>query len=82
MPVAMQADVYNDSNRKTIARFKGRVLIVHGDEDPIVPISYAYKAEKLYNDASVIAVHGADHCFVGHLDELARSIKSFFNTAS
>ena len=65
-----------------IARFKGKVLIVHGDEDPVVPYSYAEKAAELYRDAAVIPIHGADHCFVGHLDELTDSIKSFFTSAS
>ena len=65
-----------------ISRFKGKVLIVHGDEDPVVPYSYAEKAAELYKDAKVIPIHGADHCFVGHLEELADSIKVFFNTVS
>ena len=65
-----------------ISRFKGKVLIVHGDEDPVVPYSYAEKAAELYKDAKVIPIHGADHCFVGHIDELADSIKDFFNTVS
>lgn len=63
-----------------ISKFKGKVLIVHGDEDPIVPYSYAEKAVRLYNDAELAPIHGADHCFVGHLDELAYSIKYFFNS--
>ena len=62
----------------SIARFKKKVLIVHGDEDDIVPFSYAEKAEKLYNDAELIPIHGADHGFIGHLDELADAICSFF----
>ena len=63
---------------ESIARFKKKVLIVHGDEDDIVPFSYAEKAAELYNDAELAAIHGADHCFTGHLDELADIISSFF----
>ncbi len=62
----------------SIARYKKKVLIVHGDEDDIVPFSYAEKAAKLYNDAELIPIHGADHGFIGHLDELADIIRSFF----
>jgi len=61
-----------------ISRFKGKVLIISGDEDPVVPYSYAEKAAELYNDAELIPIHGADHCFTGHLDELAGSIRTFF----
>jgi hypothetical protein len=64
----------------SISKFKGKVLIVHGDEDPIVPYSYAEKADRLYNNAELAQIRGADHCFVGHLDELACSIKNFFNS--
>lgn len=63
-----------------ISRFRGKVLIVHGDEDPTVPYSYAEKAAELYSNAELVPIHGADHCFVGHLDELADSIKGFFRS--
>ena len=61
-----------------IARYKGRVLIVHGDTDYVVPYSYAEKAAELYSDALLVPVHGADHCFTGHIDELAEAVRSFF----
>jgi len=62
-----------------IARYKGRVLIVHGDRDDIVPYSYAEKAAELYRDAKLVTVHGADHCFTGHTKELADAIRAFFS---
>lgn len=62
----------------SIERYKGKVLIIHGDEDPVVPYSYAEKAVSLYTDAELIPIRGADHCFTGHLDELTDSIRSFF----
>ena len=61
----------------SISRYKGKVFIVHGDGDLTVPYSYAEKAATLYNDAVLVPIHGADHCFTGHLDELAYSIKEF-----
>ena len=60
-----------------IARYGGPVLIVHGDADDVVPYSYAEKANELYKNATLVPVHGADHCFVGHLDELYEAIKGF-----
>lgn len=61
-----------------IAKFRKKVLIVHGDEDHTVPYSYAQKAAKLYADAKLVTVHGGDHCFVGKAGEMAAAVKAFF----
>lgn len=61
-----------------IARYGGPVLIVHGDADETVPFFFAEKAEQLYKNARLVAIHGADHCFNGHLKELAQAIRQFF----
>lgn len=63
-----------------IARYKGRVCIVHGTKDMTVPFSYAEKAARLYENAELVPVEGADHCFVGHLNELGEAIREFFRT--
>ncbi len=63
-----------------IARYEGPVLIVHGDADSVVPYSYAVKAQELYKNAVLVPVRGADHCFVGYIDELADAVKAFFKT--
>ena len=62
-----------------IARYKNKVYIVHGDADETVPFLYAEKAAKLYKNAQLVPINGADHCFVGHLDELTRAITAFFS---
>lgn len=61
-----------------IKRYTGPVLIIHGDKDETVPYFYAEKAFELYKNAMLIPILGADHCFVGHLDELSNAIKGFF----
>ncbi len=61
-----------------IAKFRKKVLIVHGDEDHTVPYSYAQKAAALYADAKLVTVHGGDHCFVGKAGEMAAAVKAFF----
>ena len=60
-----------------IERYKGPVLIVQGDADDVVPYAYAEKAAKLYQNATLIPIHGGDHCFVGHEAELADAIKDW-----
>ncbi|MBO4290586.1 MAG: alpha/beta fold hydrolase [Lachnospiraceae bacterium] len=62
-----------------IARYHGPVLIVHGGSDDVVPYSYVEKAAELYDHAKLIVVPGADHCFNGHLEELAEAIRTYFN---
>jgi hypothetical protein len=58
-----------------IERFKGPVLIIHGDDDETVPYLYAEKAEKLYKNAKLVPIHGDDHCFTKHLDEMTAALK-------
>lgn len=61
-----------------IRRYNDPVYIVHGDADDTVPYSYAEWAAGLYSNATLVSVEGADHCFVGHLDELYDAVKAFF----
>lgn len=65
-----------------IEKYEGPAYIVHGDADETVPYSYAQKAEKLYKNATVIPVHGANHCFDMHLNDLSNAIQDFFNRNS
>jgi pimeloyl-ACP methyl ester carboxylesterase len=61
-----------------IERFEGPVLIIHGDADETVPFSYAEKAAKLYKNAELVPIHGDDHCFTKHLNEMADAVRTFF----
>ena len=44
-----------------IERYSGPVLIIHGDEDEVVPYFYGEKATKLYKNAKLITIKGDDH---------------------
>lgn len=61
----------------SIDRYRGPVLIVHGDCDETVPYAYAAEAQKQYADCTLIPVAGAGHCFDDHLDEMFDSVVSF-----
>ncbi len=61
-----------------IARYDKPVVIIHGDEDHVVPYEYALKAERLYKDVKLINIKGADHCFEGHIDEMADAVRDTF----
>lgn len=61
-----------------IKRYEGPVLIIHGDADETVPFALAEKAVKLYKKAKLVPIHGDDHCFTKHLNEMVEAIKAFF----
>ena len=61
-----------------IERYEGPVLLIHGDADETVPFEYAEKAQKLYKNAKLIPIHGDDHCFTRHLNEMADALRAFF----
>lgn len=48
---------------ETIGKYKGRVLIVHGTDDKVVPLDYSKRAEQTYNNASLKVINKAGHGF-------------------
>lgn len=51
-------DVY-----ETIVKYKGPVLVLHGDKDTIVPLKYADKAAEVYTQCIYHILKGAPHGF-------------------
>ncbi|MCR5045673.1 MAG: lysophospholipase [Treponema sp.] len=62
-----------------IARYKGPVLIIHGDADEVIPYSYAEDAARLYKNARLVTIEGDDHCYTRHLDKMTAALKEFFS---
>ena len=60
-----------------IARYRGPVLIVHGDKDEAVPYEYAVKAAELYADAQLVTIPGDTHCYDYHLEMVTEAVKEF-----
>ncbi len=58
--VATSFDLYD-----LIGAYRGPVLILHGDRDPIVPLSYSERARDLYERAELIVMPGQGHGFTG-----------------
>ena len=65
--VAMGIDIMN-----MIAGYKGPVKIIHGDADSIAPISYSERAVKVFENASLLVIPGAEHGFKDPENEIAR----------
>ena len=61
-----------------VARYDGPVLIVHGDKDEAVPYECGVELAKLYKNAKLVTIPDADHCYTGHMEELAEAIRGFF----
>ncbi|MCR5796540.1 alpha/beta hydrolase family protein [Eubacterium xylanophilum] len=61
-----------------IARYDGPVYIVHGMDDEIIPYSFGEEAERLYKNAKLVGIGGANHCFDDHLDDLAEAVRGFW----
>ncbi len=53
-------DLYAD-----MSKFPRPVLILHGDQDSIVPVKYSEKAAEKYPDAELYTVKGGQHGFQG-----------------
>lgn len=72
----LQMDVY-----KEIAAFGKDVLIVHGDADKLVPMSYSERAVQTYKKAQLRTIHGAGHVFweKKYMTENADIVRGFFN---
>lgn len=61
-----------------ISQYKGPVLIFHGDEDKVVPVSYAVEAQKAYDQASLTIYPGAGHGFSPDIQkQTIEAIKEF-----
>ena len=61
-------DVLNMKPYERIGSYRGKVLIIHGDKDRIVDISYSEKAFETYKEAGADVelriIHGAGHIFI------------------
>ena len=51
-------DVYH-----TIGKYRGPVLIIHGTDDPVVPIDYSKRAALTYRNAQLRIINKAGHGF-------------------
>lgn len=57
---AKDIDVYG-----TIPAYDGPVLMIHGDQDAVVPIGYSERALSIYRDARLTVIPGAGHGYDG-----------------
>ena len=65
----------------TAAAYKGRVLILHGTEDSIVPVWCSERYEETYGEMSEFTlIEGENHLISRRKDEVVRRTVSFFRS--
>ncbi|MBR2660400.1 MAG: alpha/beta fold hydrolase [Clostridia bacterium] len=62
---------------ETAARFKGPVLILHGDEDDVVPLEDSQRMAALYADCELAVMPGETHHYDRHPEEMQDLIRAF-----
>lgn len=55
-------------------KFKKPVMIVHGDVDSLVPLSYSRRAKDSFPNARLFVAHGAGHMLNGYQTEIINRI--------
>lgn len=58
-------------------RYKGPVLILHGDEDDTVPLAESQKTARRYSDCTVVVMKGETHHFDRHPEEMKEMIRGW-----
>lgn len=66
---------------EAIKNYDGKVLIIHGDKDELVPLSYSEKAVEVYKDASLYIMQGAGHGYEGEDSVRANELTMEFLTS-
>lgn len=61
----------------SIRRFRKPVLLIHGDADEAVDISYSFYADELYENSRLVIIPGDTHCYDHHLDMMTDALKEF-----
>ena len=62
---------------EAVTRFRGPVLILHGDLDDTVPPADSEKAAKLYANAKLVVIRGETHHFDVCPDEMQEQIRNW-----
>ncbi|MBQ9065089.1 MAG: alpha/beta fold hydrolase [Blautia sp.] len=62
---------------EAIKRFRGPVLVVHGDGDESVPVSCGIELAKKYKNASLAIIKGDTHCYDNKLEEVEKAVADF-----
>lgn len=66
---------------ETSCRYSGKVCLIHGSEDRIVPVSYSERYNSLYQDSTLHIVEGEGHFLNKHKQEIVGMVRDFLKEA-
>ena len=66
-------DIWDQEPYEQIKEYGKNILLIHGDRDSIVPISYSDKLAETIDNVEYHVIRGADHGYLGGDFELAVS---------
>lgn len=73
-------DIWDQEPYGKIKEYGKNILLIHGDKDSIVPISYSERLSETVDHVEYHVIKGADHGYIGEDFDLAVSyIKDFLN---
>ena len=64
-------DIWDQDVYAEIAKYPGPVLLLHGDQDEIVPLSYSEKAAAVFKNVEYHIIHGEGHSFYNEAGRMA-----------
>ena len=59
------------------AAFPGPLLIVHGEGDQTVPVSWSYDLVRRYPNGRLVIIPGDTHCYDHHLDAVMETVRTW-----
>lgn len=62
---------------EAIKRYRGPVLVVHGDADESVPVEWGLYAARNYENCQLCLIPGDTHCYDYHMDEMEEAVRAF-----
>ena len=60
------------------SHYEGPVLVVHSQDDDLVPYKYGVEFSKIYPNANLETLHGLDHCFTQDTPAVDKLITDYF----
>lgn len=67
---------------EALKMYKKPVLVIHGDADDAVPVSYGEYVAREYENATLKIIPGDTHCYDYHLDQVIEAILAFLQKVS
>ncbi|MCR5107585.1 MAG: alpha/beta hydrolase [Lachnospiraceae bacterium] len=66
--------------KEAVEQYKGEVFIIHGTKDSVVPYEDAVNLADDYENARLVPIEDADHCYEEHLPEFTAVLKDFLES--